>query len=147
MQGLLAAVAALAVLALLESWNTDAPLAQQNASAVAVNFMVYRSAVQTYYSSAPGAGPVVANTALSTPTGYRAAVPWQNLRPSGGLVFVFGPASGAALSALVDEYGSQLGAVGLVRGARLISPIYGDFGVSVPTAIPDGSLAAIVQPN
>jgi len=56
-------------------------------------------------------------------------------------------AAGAALSALVDEYGSQLGAVGLVRGARLISPIYGDFGVSVPTAIPDGSLAAIASPE
>ncbi len=147
MQGLLAAVAALAVLALLESWSTDVPMAQQNASAVAVNFMVYRSAVQTYYSGAPGAGPVVAAAALSMPTGYRPALPWQNLRPPGALVFVYGPASGAALSALVDEYGSQLGAVGLVRGGRLISPIYGDLGVSVPGAIPNGSLAGIVQPN
>lgn len=147
MQGLLAAVAALAVLVLLESWNTDAPIAQQNASAVAINFMVYRSAVQTYYSGAPGAGPVVANTALAMPTGYRPALSWQNLRPSGALVFVYGPASGASMSALVDEYGTQLGAVGLVRAGRLISPVYGDLGVSVPVAIPNGSLAGIVQPN
>ena len=147
MQALLAAVAALAVLALLRSWSTDAPLPLQNADAVAVNFMVYRSAVQTYYSASPSAGPVVANAALSMPTGYRPALAWQNLRPPGGLVFVYGPANGAALSALIDEYGPQLGAVGLVQGSRLISPLYGDLGVSVPGAIPNGSLAGIVQPN
>jgi hypothetical protein len=147
MQGLLAAVAALAVLALLESWNPDPPLNQQNASAVAVNFMVYRSAVQTYYSASPSAGPVVATAALVTPTGYRSVVAWQNLRPSGGPVFVYGAGGGAALGALVDEYGSQLGAVGLIENGRLISPLWGDLGVSVPEVIPNGSLAAVVQPD
>ena len=147
MQGLLAAVAALAVLALLGSWNTDAPLLQQNASAVAVNFMVYRSAVQTYYSASPSAGPVVAAAVLMTPTGYRSVATWQNLRPSGGPIFVYGAGSGAALGALVDEYGSQLGPVGLVQNGRLISPLWGDLGVSVPGAIPNGSLAGIVQPD
>jgi hypothetical protein len=147
MQGLLAAVAALAVLALLRSWNTEAPAVQQNAGAVAINFMIYRSAVQTYYSASPGAGPVVNNAALSLPTGYHPAMPWQNLRPAAPLVFVYGPGNGAALSALVDEYGTKLGAVGLVQAGRLVSPVYGDLGVSVPATIPDGSLAGIVQPN
>jgi hypothetical protein len=147
MQGLLAAAAALAVLALLHSMSADSPIAQENASAVAANFLVYRSAVQSYYSAAPASGPVIASTSLSLPPGYRPIVPWQNLRPAGGLVFVYGSAVRSTLSALMDEYASQLGAVGLVQGGRLISPRYGDLGVSVPTMIPSGSIAGIVQPH
>lgn len=146
MQGLLAAAAALAVFALLQSMSAYTPIAQQNASAVAANFVVYRSAVQSYYSAAPGSGPVIATASLSLPPGYRPIVPWQNFRPPFGLVFVYGPALRTTLSALLDDYASQLGAIGLVQGSRLISPRYGDLGVSVPAMIPNGSLAGIVQP-
>ena len=147
MQGLLAAMAAIAVLAILRSLGNSPALAQETASAAGSNFIVYRSAVEAYYTATPGAGPVVANSALSMPPGYRPIKPWQNLRPSGGLVFVYGPANGSVLAALVDEHGARLGAAGLVQGSRLISPIYGDLGVSVPATIPGGSLAAVIQPN
>ena len=147
MQGLLAAVAAIAMLAILHSLGNSPGLAQETASAVGSNFIVYRGAVEAYYSAAPGAGPVVANSALSMPPGYRLVKSWQNFRPAGGPVFVYGAANASALAALVDEYGARLGAVGLVQGSRLISPIHGDLGVSVPMTIPVGSLAAIIQPN
>jgi hypothetical protein len=147
MQGLLAAIAAIAVLALLRGLNDAPPVAQESASAVGSNFLVYRSAVETYYTTAPGAGPIIAGSALSMPPGYRQVRAWQNLRPAGGVVFVYGPANGSVLAALVDEHGARLGAVGLVQGSRLVSPIYGDLGVSVPTTIASGSLAAAIQPN
>lgn len=147
MQALLAAVAAIAVLAVLRSLGNSPTLAEDSASAIGSNFIVYRSAVQAYYVAAPGAGPVVANTALSMPPGYRLIRPWQNLRPSGGPVFVYGSANASVLAALVGERGARLGSAGIVQGNRLISPIYGDLGISVPATIPAGSLAAVIVPN
>ncbi len=147
MQALLAALAAIAVLAVLHSLDNGPALAHETASAVGWNFILYRSAVEAYYTASPGAGPTIANSALSMPPEYRPIKTWQNPRPAGSPVFVYGPANASVLAALVDELGARLGAVGLVQGNRLISPINGDLGVSVPTTIPAGSLAAVIQPN
>lgn len=148
MPALLISVAALAVFAVLAALGRhDAALAADTARAAGANFLLYRGAVAAYYEAAPEAGPIIPNTALPLPPGYRFIRQWQNLKVAGGAVYVYGPAPGPVLAALVDDYGARLGAVGRVQGGRLLAPTYADLGVSVPAAIPDGSIAGLIELN
>lgn len=144
MQGLVAAMAGLALLALLQVAGRAEPLAASHAAALAANFLVYRAAVRTYYRANPTAGPVVSTAALTLPSGYRAIEPWQNVRTGGGLVFVYGGADSYVLAAMERAQRSSGMSVGRVQNARLMSPAYGDLGIVVPATVPEGALAAVL---
>ncbi len=85
MPALLISVAALAVFAVLAALGRhDAALAADTARAAGANFLLYRGAVAAYYEAAPEAGPIIPNTALPLPPGYRFIRQWQNLKVAGG---------------------------------------------------------------
>lgn len=147
MQGVVAAMAGLALLALLQLLGREEPRAVSDAAAVASNFLLYRGAVAAYYHANPAAGPVIPMAALSLPMGYRPIVDWQNLRVAGAPVFVYGAAEPLVLGVVQQAQRSSGVSVGRVRGGRLISPAYGDLGVTVPASVPDGSVAGVIQPQ
>lgn len=147
MGGVLAGVAAFAVLAILVAMAPAEPLSAENAQAVAMNFLVYRQAVITYYATNPGAGPTVPDATLPLPPGYRQLRDWRNVRAGGGPVFVYGPGDTELIAVLVLEHWRRSSALGGVDDARLVSPVYGDLGVAVPATVPDGSVAGVVRPN
>lgn len=146
MQGVVAAMAGLALLALLQVAGRAEPPAATQAEAVAANFLVYRAAIGAYYRAHPAAGPVIPAGALTLPSGYQPIVPWQNLRAAGSVVFVYGAADPYVLAVIGQAQRSSGLSVGRVQSARLISPAYGDLGIAVPAAVPDGAVAAVLQP-
>lgn len=146
MNGLLFGFAAIAVLAILAAMHTPDPLQAQAAEATVGNYLVYRQAAITYYGANPAAGPVVADSQLPLPMGYQQIRNWRNLR-SGTSVYVYGPGDDELMAALVEGYSTSVVSVGRVTGGRLVSPVYGDLGVSVPSSIPDGSIAGVFKPN
>lgn len=147
MGGVLAGVAALAVFAILVALAPGNSLPAENAQAVAMNLLVYRQAVVTHYAMNPTAGPVVPDAALPLPPGYRQLRDWRNVRAGSGPVFVYGPGDTEFIAVLALEHWRRSSALGAVEGVRLVSPVYGDLGVTVPATVPQGSVAGVVRPN
>jgi len=108
-------------------------------SVLAHSLLVYRNALAEYAVAHPGVTGAVADSALNLPTWYVKASGVQGYIAAGrSYTYCSDPPRGLATQ-LGELTGRSL-AVGSVSGGQLVNPFAGQVGVSVPTAIPQGSV-------
>lgn len=114
---------------------------QKNIEILAANFNIYQKAAVRYYQENPSATGVIPNASLDLMPGYNAIGSWQN-QIDAGVLYIYAP-DGNRLVPTVIEQLKKSKRVGVNKGGDLISPIYGDLGVTLPNFIGDGSLVTI----
>jgi len=109
------------------------------AAAINGNIRVYRNAVVTYAANNPTANGTISDAALNLPTWFVHMPEVQNVVVAGkAYVFYSTPIPGLAYEIVKSTNNSIL--VGINRGGFLANPLSGNTGISLPAAIPEGSI-------
>ncbi len=117
---------------------------EPQARAVAVNFGVYRNAVNEFAIGRPNAftGIPIPISLLDLPSGWKSMRSWTN-RPDGGNLYVWGPVkegeAAEIMKLLMNSY-----AVGIKRNGSLVNA-HGT-GIALPAFIPNGNIVSVITP-
>ncbi len=112
--------------------------------AVAVNFGIYRNAVNEYAISNPSAlgGIAIPLSLLDLPSGWKSMRAWTN-RPDGGNLYVWGPIKEGEAAEIMKRFMNSY-AIGIKRNGSLVNA-HG-IGIALPTFIPNGSIVSVITP-
>ncbi|UXZ97256.1 type IV pilus biogenesis protein PilM [Pseudomonas phytophila] len=112
------------------------------ASTIASNMLVYRNALAEYARSNQTTTGTVQDTALALPSWY-AHAPGVSGYVVSGLSYTYYLSPSEGLVAELVKMTDASVAVGYVQAGRLISPIVGATGITVPSVIPSGAAIAV----
>lgn len=114
------------------------------ARAVALNFCLYRNAVNHYVIKHPTTanGILVPKSLLDLPSGWKSLRAWTN-RPDGGTLYVWGPVNENEAGKIMDMFNDSY-AVGIKRNGSLVTD-HG-IGIALPDYIPSGSIVSVITP-
>lgn len=112
--------------------------------AVAVNFGIYRNAVNEYVLANPSAagGIPIPMSLLYLPSGWKSMRAWTN-RPDGGNLYVWGPVKNGEAAEIMELFMNSY-AVGIKRNGSLVNA-HGS-GTALPAFIPTGSIVSVITP-
>lgn len=116
-----------------------AQIDQAEAAAVAGNMAVYRNYVVAFAKANTSLNQAVADGSLGLPTWYRRVNGVENYVTAGKGYVYYSGAKPEATKLLYDQSGNSI-LVGTKRGGFLYNPSSGMTAVSLPAAIPEGSL-------
>lgn len=109
------------------------------ASAVSGNLAVYRNSVVNYARSNPGVTGAVADTALGLPTWF-VRINGVNNYVAGGKGYVYYSTSRPEAAYMIVKSSNNSIHAGINHGGYLYNPISGTTTITLPAAIPDGSV-------
>lgn len=114
------------------------------ARAVAVNFGIYRNAVNEYALANPSAlaGIAIPVSLLDLPSGWKSMRAWTN-RPDGGNLYVWGPVKNGEAAEIMELFMNSY-AVGIKRNGSLVNA--NGTGIALPDFIPTGSIVSVITP-
>jgi len=118
----------------------EPPVSTSEAADLAWNLAVYRNAVLAYASQNPAFTGTAPDSALPFPPWYKPAAPWGN-KVLPGMVAVYGSRSMTvelATEMVTLAKGSYFVGIADAKTGRLLSPLLGDTGLTLPPGIPDG---------
>jgi len=117
---------------------------ESQASAVAVNFGVYRNAVNEFAIANPNAfeGIPIPLSLLDLPSGWKSMRAWTN-RPDGGNLYVWGPVQKGEATEIMKLFMNSY-AVGIKRNGSLVNT-HGT-GIALPSFIPNGNIVSVITP-
>jgi hypothetical protein len=118
----------------LQKWGQST-----EAAAIAGNLAVYRNAVLTYAQANPGVTGSVSDSSLSLPTWFSKITGVSNYVSAGrGHVYYSTPTPEGAY--LILKASNNTIRAGLMRSGYLYNPLSGSTSISLPAAIPEGSV-------
>ncbi|WP_319764079.1 type IV pilus biogenesis protein PilM [Maridesulfovibrio sp.] len=117
---------------------------EPQARAVAVNFGVYRNAVNEFAIARPNAftGIPIPLSLLDLPSGWKSMRAWTN-RPDGGNLYVWGPIKEGEAAEIMTLFMNSY-AVGIKRNGSLVNA-HG-IGIALPAFIPNGNIVSVIIP-
>lgn len=119
------------------TWDTNAKTGE--ATAVSGNMAVYRNSVVNYARSNPGVTGSVADASLGLPTWF-VRINGVNNYVAAGKGYVYYPTSQPEAAYLILKSSNNSIHAGINRGGYLYNPISGTTAITLPAAIPDGSV-------
>ncbi len=114
-----------------------------NMTILARNYIHYQNAASAYYNDNPGHTGEILETDMDLMPGYISIGDWQN-QVETGVLYVWSEQGQRMVSPVVTQL-KNTKRVGLNRSGQLISPLYGDLGVTLPAFIAEDSIVSISE--
>jgi hypothetical protein len=119
------------------------PRVDQKARVEAINYLVYRNAVDLYAVQNPGFSGTIPTSSLDIPGEWNNLRGWTNtVDASTGRVYVYGDIEKSGFYHVAQI--SNSAAIGINDSGSLVHPIHGDSGVTVPSFVPDGNIVSVI---
>lgn len=114
----------------------------RRADIYAENFLKYRDAVREFMAKKPGYDGAISSGSLDLPPQYE-NLGW-NSEANTGTAYVYGDLNSGGLRHAIENMDQPIN-LGVKEGGNLISPVYGDTGISVPDFVAPGDVVAVIQ--
>lgn len=132
----------LLALGITQMMGQDASRQPERAAVEGENFLTYKDAVREYIQNNPGYDGSINESALDLPGTYQ-NLGWSSEAESGE-AWIYGDMPPGGLREAVESTGQAIN-LGRKEGGMLVSPVYGDTGISVPGFVSEGQAAAVVK--